>query len=155
MAPITGIKVELKTANEKGADTDAPIFIGVSSTTNGGGGREFTLDTAGDDFKKGEQETFILGNAPGNGKVPQNSKPGEVNDPQRMGLELNDVNQVYIRKQGDLQQKGKDDPYKLESVKIELYAGSGTPKVFQLTASASPLWLGNQFGHQAWLSRQS
>jgi hypothetical protein len=149
MAPIVGIKVDLYTADEKGAGTDAPMFIGVASTSNGGGGREFTLDTAQDDFQQGKEEIFLLGDAPGSGKVPHHSKPGEINDPANMNLELGDVNQVYVRKQGDLSQKGKDDPYKLDAINIELFDEQGKSVTF---FGPSPLWLGNQFGHQAWLT---
>lgn len=152
MSHIRGIRVRLRTDSEAGSDTDDHIYIGVAGT---GGGREFPLATAAiDDFERGADVTYVLGTifepAPPGAQHPDNSAPGQRNDPARFRIELADVDYVYIRKQGDRSHDG-DDAYQLNSVRVELYARPFDPVSKRTFNAFDDLWFGNEFGHQAWL----
>src|SRR5262245_47638720 len=150
MSHVRGILVRLETASDSDADTDDHIYIGVVGTR---GGREFPLDTAGkDDFEPG-LVTYHLGTiwepVPAGAWNPINSTPGGKNDPAQFRIELNEVSHVYIRKQGDLETD--DDAYKLGSVEVTLYAAQVDLTNRRRFRTGDDLWLGNEFGHQAWI----
>lgn len=153
MSHVRGMRVTLQTASSNNSGTSDPIYIGIAGP---GGGREFPLNTPGDDFEEGRTETFVLGtvfeNTP-DPKKPVNSEPGRPNDPEKFRIELDEINQVYIRKQERSVKDGKDDAYQLDDVKVELYGrpiDSPQKRTFKV-ATGDNVWLGNEFGHQAWL----
>jgi hypothetical protein len=147
MSHLRGILVELDTDS----GTDDQIYVGVVGR---GGGREFPLATANfNDFEPG-LATYLLGAiwqvAPANVKHPDMSLVGERNDPEVFRIELGEVDYVYIRKEGD--PTASDDAYKFDSVEVKLYAAQGDTPNLRTFSTNSDLWLGNEFGHQAWIA---
>jgi hypothetical protein len=151
---LKGLVVILTTANRNNAGTDDQLYLGVIGR---GGGREFPLATPEEDFEvqpPGKPEAFLLGsfwdnpaaNQP-NPKYPFRSGPGGTNDPARFEVDLDMLDYVYLRKQGD---RGVDDSYALEQVVVYLYGPVvGQRRTFRCDNPA--LWLGNAFGHVAYL----
>jgi hypothetical protein len=139
--------VELNTIS----GTDDQIYIGVVGR---GGGREFPLAVANfDDFEPGVV-AYHLGAVwerpyPPNHHHPDNSRPGEKNDPEVYHIELDKVDHVYIRKQG--RGDAADDPYQFSSVEVKLYADQSDTTNRRIFSASNDLWLGNAYGHQAWL----
>lgn len=152
MTHVRGIKVTLETHSDADSGTNDMIYIGVVGS---GGGREFPLASPEiNDFETGTDITYVLGtiheSVPSGSQVPVFAAPGQQNDPAGFRMELSDVDHVYIRKQGDRSFR-EDNAYQLDSVVVELYARQiDTPDKRTFRASNN-LWLGNEFGAQAWL----
>jgi hypothetical protein len=84
---------------------------------------------------------------------PRESKPGRVNDPAFMPLELEQVNFVYLRKQGDNTTDG-DDAYRLKDLDVVLYGPSSpTKRTFRLRRRSEGPWLANENGHVVYLAQ--
>jgi hypothetical protein len=158
MAQLTGMAVTLTTSNEDEAGTDDHLYIGVVGS---GGGREFPLDSEKQDFNTGEQELFALGNIWEGGviiggvtKFPLESSPGKDNDPALIPLDLNRVNFVYLRKQGD-NTTDEDDAYKLKDLRVVLY-GPATPskRTFSFSNGGTRLQIANENGHVVYLQEE-
>lgn len=151
MSHVRGLVVRLRTQSQSGADTDDHIYIGINGS---GGGREFPLDVRRfDDFEKGQDVRYWFGTVSdgailSGAKKPYRSEPGNRNDPASFRIELDQVNSVYIRKQGDRTTKG-DDAYKMDSVEVTLFGASPQKRTFRATQD---LWFGNEYGLQAWLT---
>jgi hypothetical protein len=153
MSDLTGIAVTLTTAADEDAGTDDHVYLGVVGL---GGGREFPLDDPDQDdfeleppvkYKLGAiWETFFAS------RFPRQSKPGQVNDPAFMPLELEQVYAVYLRKQGDNSTED-DDAYRLSDVKVVLY-GPAAPlkRTFILRRRSEGPWLANENGHVVYLA---
>ena len=60
-------------------------------------------------------------------RFPRQSKPGQVNDPAFMPIELEQVYAVYLRKRGDNSTED-DDAYRLSDVKVVLYGPAAPSK---------------------------
>jgi hypothetical protein len=154
MAQLTGMAVTLTTANDDEAGTDDHVYIGVVGT---GGGREFPLDSEKEDFITGEVEKFALGSiweggfVDGATKFPNESEPGKDNDPALIPLDVDRVNFVYLRKQGDNTTDG-DDAYKLKDLRVVLY-GPATPskRIFRFFNGGTSVWVANENGHLIYL----
>jgi PLAT/LH2 domain len=155
MSELTGIKVTLTTAADEDAGTDDHLYIGVIGS---GGGREFPLDDPDqDDFELEPPVTYKLG-APWEPinvsflRFPRQSKPGQVNDPAFMPLELELVYGVYVRKQGDNTTED-DDAYRLRDLEVVLY-GPAAPlkRTFRLRVRNEGPWLANENGHVVYLA---
>ena len=150
MSHVRGILVRLKTKSQSGAGTDDHIYIGVVGS---GGGREFPLDVRGfNDFREDQDITYWFGSvwdeaALEGVKRPYRSEPGERNDPDWFRIELDQLQTVYVRKQGDRSVQG-DDAFKMDEVEVTLYGVSPEKRTF---GTSNDLWLGNEYGHQAWL----
>ena len=107
---LKGLVAILTTAHieDKDTGTDDHIYIGLVGR---GGGREFALATEEEDFEvqpPGKPEVFLLGSFWDNpaASVPQakntlRSAPGGDNDPARFEVDLDLVDYVYLRKQGE------------------------------------------------------
>jgi hypothetical protein len=149
MSDVRGILVELVTENEKYAGTDDHIYIGV---VGDGGGREFPLDVRGfNDFERGKNVKYWLGdvwdgNVLAGAKNPYQSQGG-WNDPDKWRIELEDVDQVYVRK-GGTRSGGADDAYKMDRVEVTLYGASPISRTF---SRSTDIWLANEYGLQVWL----
>lgn len=145
MTHLRGMVVRVVTDAENNAGTDDMIYIGVIGK---GGGREFPLDVAGfNDWEKGSNIKYHLGTvwdgAALNGtKKPLHSEPGQKNDPMWHRVELDEVDYVYIRKQGDNTKTG-DDRYRFETVEVTLYGANPISRSFIETAD---LYLSNESG---------
>ena len=153
MSELTGIAATLTTAATENAGTDDHLYIGVVGT---GGGREFPLNSKFDDFEI-EQVTYKLGAfwepVPASEvRFPHQSRPGEVNDPAYMPLELELVYAVYVRKQGDNSTED-DDAYRLNDLKVVLYGPTSPLKrTFRLRRRGDGPWLANENGHVIYLA---
>jgi hypothetical protein len=154
---LKGLVAILTTANLPNAGTDDHIYIGLVGR---GGGREFALATSLEDFEvqpPGKPEVFLLGTFWDNpaASVPQakyslRSGPGGENDPARFEVDLDLVDYVYLRKQGDRSFED-DDAYALQQVVVYLYGPvTGQWRTFRADAN-NGLWLGNEFGHVVYL----
>jgi len=146
MGHILGMVVELDTNSATGDH----IYIGVVGK---GGGREFPLDSAINDFQPGIV-TYLLGTVwqvpAGNVELPNYSTVGGRNDPEKYHIDLDEVDYVYIRKQGERTLTG-DDAYQFDSVEVKLYASQIDPTNLRTFRTNIDLWLSNEFGHQVWL----
>jgi hypothetical protein len=153
---LKGLVAFLTTANRNNAGTDDKIYIGLIGR---GGGREFPLDSPWEDFEvqpQGTAELFLLGSFwddPGQNqplvKFPFRSNPGGTNDPARFEIDLDQVDYVYLRKQG-IRSSEADDAYALKQVVVYLYGPvTGQRRTFR--ADNPALWLGNAFGHVVYL----
>jgi PLAT/LH2 domain len=154
MAQLTGIAVTLITSDIEDAGTDDNLFIGVVGTA---GGREFPLDTSKNDFESGKEE-FVFGEIWEGGvitsetKFPTNSKPGENNDPAFFPIELEQVNFVYLRKQGlPDEAPDNDDAHVVVELGVKLYGPSSPSKRVFFLRLNRPLSMANEFGHIVYL----
>ncbi len=153
MSQLRGMLVELSTSAIPGAGTDQHIYIGVQGT---GGGREFPLANARiDDFEEGDTIRYWLGEVWDgtllDGAVPPDMSTGlSANAPKAFSIDLDKVNSVYIRKQGQPGHKS-DDAYRFDAVEVTLY---GHYPIRRSWSTNNSLWLGNEFGLTAWLPEE-
>lgn len=128
MAVIESINLRIVTGNVSGAGTDGAVYLGIC-------GREFRIDSSGDDFKRGAIDIFRLGSN-------SNIKNEERNDPRNPKLRTEDLDKfpVYIR----LEPKGDAPDWNLKFVGVQ--AG------FEFGANFTRgLWLGRRFGKVCYL----
>ncbi|HKQ13013.1 MAG TPA: hypothetical protein VJT80_06230 [Steroidobacteraceae bacterium] len=152
---ILGMVVALQTFNSEDAGTDDEIYLGMWGT---GGGREFPLSSANhDDFERNADDFYILGVDPGFGfpmHRSERSAPGQDNDPALLPIDINSIQYVYLRKQAYGQDQD-DDAWRLESAIVLLYDDATLPltgsRLFSVFARKG-MWMGNEHGHQVWLS---
>ena len=150
MTKLQGMIVRLQTKNQSGAGTDDHIYIGVVGK---GGGREFPLAVKNfNDFERGADVVYWLGTvwdgtAVVGARKSHKSTPGGRNNPGWFDIEIDDVEYVYIRKQGERSTSG-DDAYKFDSVRVTLYGTSPQQREF---FTGEDLWLANEYGLQAWI----
>jgi hypothetical protein len=156
MVQLTGMAVTLTTDGDADSGTDDNLYIGIIGS---GGGREFPLDSQKDDFNRGETEKFALGVIweggfiDGSTKFPLQSDPGKDNDPALIPVDVDRVNFVYLRKQGDNTADG-DDGYQLRELNVVLYGPASPSKRrfrFFNGANQPSLWLANENGHVVYL----
>ncbi|MBI4262735.1 MAG: hypothetical protein HY657_00005 [Acidobacteria bacterium] len=154
MSHLRGMVVQLKTKAQSGAGTDDHLYIGVVGS---GGGREFPLDVRDfNDFESGSDVKYWFGTvwdgtALAGARKPNRSDPGDRNDPAWHNVALKDVQTVYLRKQGSRSTDG-DDAYKLDKVEVTLFGASPEKRIF---STGEDIWLGNEYGHQAWLPEEA
>lgn len=152
MVQLTGMQVILNTSSSNEAGTDSHIYIGVIGK---GGGREFALASPKEDFVTGDQEQFALGFIyepviNGDTKFPKLSQPGKNNDPAFYPLDMDRVDYVYLRKQGN-ETEEDDDAYRLKDVKVVLYGPAAPSKKTFVSVINDPLWIANEHGHVIYL----
>jgi hypothetical protein len=156
MVQLTGMAITLTTAGDDESGTDDHLYIGVVGL---GGGREFPLDSEKEDFNTGETEKFALGSiweggfVDGSTKFPKQSAPGQDNDPALIPVDVDRLNFVYLRKQGDNSTDG-DDAYQLFGLSVVLYGPTAPSKrIFRFLNGANnpSLWLANENGHVVYL----
>ncbi len=151
MSHIRGIVVRLRTKNQSNAGTDDHIYIGVVGK---GGGREFPLDVRGfDDFEEGSDVKYWFGTVwdgslLSGARKPYRSETGNINDPAWFRMELDEIDYVYVKKQGNNTTAG-DDAWKMDSIEVSLFGASPQRRTF---STANDLWFANEFGRQVWLT---
>jgi hypothetical protein len=153
MTDLTGIAVRLTTAADENAGTDDHLYLGVIGFR---GGREFPLDDPDhDDFELEPPVNYKLGatwETVSSPRFPRQSKPGEVNDPAFLPLDMDAVLGVYLRKQGDNTTDG-DDAYRLNDVTVVLYGPEPPVKrTYILRRISGGPWLSNENGHVVYLT---
>jgi hypothetical protein len=153
MTDLTGIAVTLTTAADENAGTDDHLYVGIIGF---GGGREFPLDDPNhDDFELEPPVKYKLGaiwETFSAQRFPRQSRPGEVNDPAFMSIDIDKVFAVYLRKQGDNTTEG-DDAYRLNDVNVVLYGPEPPVKsTWFLPRRTEGPWLANENGHVVYLA---
>jgi hypothetical protein len=96
MAVVETIFLRLKTRDAPYAGTDTDVFLGI-------GGREFPIDSDRDDFERGDDRTYILGDKPN--VLPENPEyigdtfygAGDPEEPYVVKTEKLNLFPVYIR----------------------------------------------------------
>jgi hypothetical protein len=145
---ITQVTVRVKTSYTHGScdwvtcggppsSTDSTVYVGL-------GGREFTLDSAINDFESGSDTTYVLGSS---ANVPNAS----TNDPSSsVSLTGAFAFPVYIR-----MSELRDDDWGVEYVEIRVFSGTGSSMSLKGVWVAQPLALklGRRFGYRLFLSR--
>ena len=128
MPAIESVFVQIRTGNLTDAGTDGEVYLGIC-------GREFRLDSSGNNFERGAVDTFRLG-------AGGNVKNGDRNDPRSPQLRTEDLDKfpVYIR----FDPVGSSPDWNLGFVVVQLGAEFG--------AILNPgLWLGRVSGKFCYL----
>jgi hypothetical protein len=137
MSNINRIDVRLITSTKTNAGTDGRVYIGVA-------GREFYINSSGDDFEKGADHTYVLGKG-------SNIKYDSGNDPQKPQLVTGDLNKypVYLR----FEPLGENPDWNLEYVIVTVNPGENQIRFENKRLSGSPdIWLGQKKGKYVYLS---
>ncbi|MFD3735126.1 hypothetical protein [Streptomyces sp. NPDC058632] len=126
MTDITGIVATIGTANTFAGGTSNGVYLGIA-------GREFNLDTAGNDFQAGATDTFVIGTG-------SNVSNANFNDPTSPQLTVADLDlfPVYIRLDGA-------DEWRLDEATVTV---NGT-HVF-----TNPNLAGGAANQQIWLAKE-
>jgi hypothetical protein len=148
MVLVKTIYLRLRTKSIEGAGTDGNIYLGI-------GGREFSVDSANedfDDFEAGSIRTYIFGEMPMPTNLPglqwDTARYPEYNDPREpYPLETDDLDKfpVYIRFEPD----DDDDDWCLEAVSARVNPLTETTQVKRyhaLQGQEQFLWLGHARG---------
>jgi serine protease len=107
---ITQIKVEIKTGNMNGSGTNGRIYLGI-------GGREFKLDKPGNQFEKGDSDTFTIGTGSNIENVTVNDLPTSNNTESPIIKHLDIIMfPKYIR----FDPSDNDDNWNVENVQVEV-----------------------------------
>lgn len=141
MVEVETILVRFKTRDMDDAGTDGDVYLGI-------GGREFYIDSSRDDFERGDDRTYILGDAPT--QPPPNSTTvlyKFFNDPQKpYGLRTENLNlfPVYVRiESGGL--------WILDLVEVSVNPEAEQIKYSALVDDSQFLWLGRRAGRALYL----
>jgi hypothetical protein len=151
MTHVDKITVDVKTRDATNAGTNGEVYLGL-------GGREFRLDQPGDQFKKGDNNHFVIGVGSNveNKSIndlplipPANGNSPEINDDIVTGT---NPFPVYVR----LDPKDDhDNDWNVESVRVSAFAGGGggggTPRTFVFPKASGihtegAIWLGRNSG---------
>ena len=129
MTLIRSVHALVYTGSEDGAGTDGDVYVGAC-------GREFRLNTAGNDFERGSRYTYRFGT------FPTVADP-ELNDPQRQLLRLEDVGRLplYIR----FAPRERSDRWKLQRA-IVAFNSEETPLWDSAVNAPNGIWLGTNAG---------
>jgi hypothetical protein len=149
---ITQINVDIHTGKQDNAGTDAYIYLGIA-------GREFCLDTGGNDFEAGSQKVFKLGKESNilNKENNDPRKPQLTTDYLTTSLSASPALPAYIR----MVPHGSKPGWNLSFVKVSVNPGSES----ELNLLAHPplgnpeatvpvigsLWLGEDCGLYCYL----
>jgi hypothetical protein len=125
----------VKTGNRSGAGTDAWIYLGI-------GGREFSVDSAADDFQMGTNRDYIFGDN-------SNVNCAQYNDPREPELDTADIDRfpVYVR----LEPHGNSPAWNVEDLQVTVSPGSATYRA--LWGAEKNLWLGQSYGKCVYLKK--
>jgi hypothetical protein len=143
MVHIEQIKLTVITGNVTGASTNGHIFLGI-------GGREFRLNKSGNQFQKGDTDTFQIGGVIGPDSINnQNNSndlpplPGTINAPAIEYSTLDDY-PTYIR----FEPQDNDDNWNVQSVSgnVKESGASGGTRTFNDRTGNGNIWLGKESG---------
>lgn len=131
MSNINEIKVLVKTRSDSYAGTDSWIYLGLA-------GREFCLDTTGDDFERGKKDEFVLGR----GATVVNDKENDPRDPQLNKQDVKDF-PAYIR----FESSGSSPGWKPETITVTVrYSSDPKDSYINDLGAKGNLWLQNECG---------
>jgi serine protease len=129
---ITQIKVEIKTGNMNGAGTNGRIYLGI-------GGREFKLDQPGNQFEKGDSDTFTIGTGSNIENAAVNDLPTSNNTESPIISHLDIlIFPKYIR----FDPNDSDDNWNVEKVQVEVV---DIGRTYQGPRDGN-IWLGSRSG---------
>jgi hypothetical protein len=131
MAPINTISVQIVTSNLENAGTDGDVYLGIC-------GREFYLDSGANDFERGSNRIYILGEG-------SNIENRDANNPRKPQLNTDHLGNfpVYIR----FDPQGNSPDWNLSFVSVEVGGAN-----FGVNLPGG-LWLGRKSGKFCYLRR--
>lgn len=141
MVHIEQIRLTVITGNINGASTNGHIFCGI-------GGREFRLNKSGNQFQRGDTDTFQIGGVIGPDSInnPNNSNdlpplPGTVNAP---AIEYNTLDDypTYIR----FEPQDNDDNWNVSRVELRVTDDTNIVHKFNALDGNGSIWLGENSG---------
>ncbi|MFG3259847.1 hypothetical protein [Streptomyces sp. NPDC048172] len=138
---ISTIKVNVWTSSTAGAGTNSSVSLGIC-------GREFVLDTSGNDFEQGQEQSFVLG-------AGSNVLNAALNDPRKPQLDTNELGYypVYLH----FNSLDAKDTWCVEGVTV-LVNPSSSPLTYGNTAMLGggdkELWMGADAGKTLYLKKQ-
>lgn len=138
MAAIKRIDIKLHTANRSYAGTDSHVFVAVA-------GREFHVDSGVDDFERGDDRVYTLGEG-------ANINNAAINDPRGpVQLDTADVDRfpVWLR----MEPAGSNANWNVESVQVTVNPGPGEIVFRALWGGDKRIWLGQNSGKFVFLRK--
>jgi hypothetical protein len=141
MSHVGRISVRIVTGDINGASTNGKVYLGI-------GGREFRLDKLGDQFQRGDIDTFIIGDGSNIESNDFNTLPdnGNNNSP-RIEFENLTNYPAYIR----FEPQDNDDNWNIEDVNVQIIQYNDDPvsstsnkKIF--VDLEGNIWLGKRSG---------
>jgi hypothetical protein len=136
MTAITRIELRIRTGNQPDAGMDdGEVYLGLA-------GREFHVDSHGDDFIPGHEDKFIFSHGPGaNVTDPKDNDP---TDPWQ--LDSDDISRCprYIRFEPRRGEDGRVEEWNVASVHLAVKFGSSGFTEDRLGGGAN-LWMGGEF----------
>jgi hypothetical protein len=144
MVNVKTIFVRFKTRDEKYAGTDGNVYVGI-------GGREFRIDSDRDDFERGDDRTYILGEDPIT--LPENPEniSGFATDPESpyiLKTENLILFPVYVRLESA---ETWQSAWHLDYVEIRVNPDTDNITYSALDADNEWLFLGGGFGRTLYL----
>lgn len=148
MSTIIGILCSIKTGPGVHASTGGRVFLGI-------GGREFRIDSIGDDFQVNSEIAYELGNVPEDVPVAlrRKVKNSLQNDP-RAGVTMDTETilrlPAYIRHEPIKE----NDDWNLSEINVKFYIQAGLYHhlSFAFFSNVNSLMLGNKFGKSVLLN---
>ena len=136
MSHIKQILVTIETGDATDADANGPVYLGL-------GAREFRLDKAGDQFRRGTTDTFLLGN--GALGTPDVLNPTENDPATPVWIDSPDVENnpysVYIAYESDKK-------WLVRRAKVRAVAPPDFDRIFVVYSGIQEpgVWLGDKYG---------
>ena len=158
MSKFVSMVVDVKTADVDDANTGDPIYVGVYGSS---GGREFALmnENKDQDFGRGKNVLYEFGLAgyydvtlPIDDIRPKTrayrSDQNENNDPGLLDIDVGQVQNVYVRKQGN-RSDDDDNGWLFSFITVYLFGVNFDVRPFNHRGQG--FWLANENGNQLWL----
>jgi hypothetical protein len=138
MTAITRIDVRVTTAGHPYAGTDGQVYLGIA-------GREFHLESGVQDFQRGSDRVYTLGEG-------GNVMDAEFNDPRRPPLDAADLDRLpmYVR----LDPTGSCPEWNVAQVTVVVNPGPEQVE-YRALAEGQTLWLGPVYGTVCWLRERA
>jgi hypothetical protein len=153
MPDIVKILVRVETLNQRGADTDGDVFLGI-------GGREFNIDSNKNNFERNAKELFILGdtrNRPGDWMEVRNKDRNDPRVPLPLHTDDLDKYPVYLRFEPERYDSTEEWGLNYVFVKVNpTIDGQNQAVLYEALGPADEfLWLGRHGGRYCYLKKVS
>jgi hypothetical protein len=150
MADITRIDVRIKTGDRPRGGTDGFVTLTIA-------GRDFSINSRENDFLRGDDVTYTLGERAGEppaGRAVTNSRNNNPREPQLDTADL-DTSPVFIRYAPwpEVQTVPGDFEWDLESIRVTVNPGADAITYSRFFGD-NHLWLGRQ-GSSCYLRREA
>ena len=135
MAAINKIRIAIRTGDEDNAGTDGDVYLGFC-------GREFCLDSSGDDFERASVKEYLFGEG-------GNTTNKAENDPRQPRLleENMELFPVYIR----FQPNDRDDKWLLKDARVTI--NDSSVPLYLTSLGQVGLWMGVKSALFAYLQK--